>query len=79
MNENIPSIVRALAEQVKMTPIAWNVKPETVVIVFEQGQKLTFERVAEPALEPRTRRTITVNKPKNPQPKNGPVKLRSRA
>jgi hypothetical protein len=40
-----PAIVAALADQVHMTPISWRVKSESVVIVFEQGPKLTFDRV----------------------------------
>ena len=42
----IPSLVQSLADQVHMTPIAWNVTARQVVIVFEQGPKLTFEREA---------------------------------
>jgi hypothetical protein len=40
----IPIVVLALAEKVKMTPIAWNVKSDQVIIVFEQGPKLCFSR-----------------------------------
>jgi hypothetical protein len=40
----IPLVVLALAEKVKMTPIAWNVKSDQVIIVFEQGPKICFER-----------------------------------
>ncbi len=40
----IPSIVMSLADKVSMTPIAWNIQPDHVTIVFEQGPKLRFER-----------------------------------
>lgn len=45
--QQVPNIVKALAQQVGMTPIDWNVPAslsEPIVIVFEQGAKLTFER-----------------------------------
>lgn len=42
---HIPAVVMALAEQVQMAPIAWRLQGRTVVIVFEQGPKLTFDRV----------------------------------
>lgn len=51
--KEIPPIVSALAKQVDMTPIAWDVKPDTVTIVFEQGPKLTFQR------EPTSKTTIS--------------------
>jgi hypothetical protein len=40
----VPAIVVALAAKVNMTPIAWKEYPDRVVIVFEQGPKITFER-----------------------------------
>jgi hypothetical protein len=40
----VPSLVAKLAEQVHMTPIAWHLFPEMVIIVFREGQKLTFDR-----------------------------------
>ncbi len=40
----IPSIVMSLAEKVGMTPVAWNIQPDHVTIVFQQGPKLRFER-----------------------------------
>lgn len=43
-DKGIPPIVLSLALQVNMTPIAWVIHPDRVVIVFEQGPKLTFER-----------------------------------
>jgi hypothetical protein len=45
--KQVPNIVKALAQSVNMTPISWNVPTslsEPIVIVFEQGPKLTFER-----------------------------------
>lgn len=47
MAEPIPALVVQLAQQSKGNPIAWNVKPDVVVIVFEDGRKLTFDRAAE--------------------------------
>jgi len=42
--EKVPAVVAALAEKVKMTPIAWKITPDEVVIVFEQGPLMTFNR-----------------------------------
>jgi hypothetical protein len=41
-----PALILALAQSVKMTPIAWRVKSDQVVIIFEQGPKIVFEREA---------------------------------
>ncbi len=38
-----PAVVVELASQVKMTPLAWKVEKNKVVIVFVEGQKLTFD------------------------------------
>ena len=43
--KEVPSIVATFASQVKMTPIAWHIEPTYVVIVFEQGPKMRFERL----------------------------------
>ena len=48
----IPCIVRKLGEQVGMTPIAWAETETSIVIVFEQGPKLVFERKVEAEPEP---------------------------
>jgi len=40
----VPSLVQALADKVKMNPIAWHILPDKVIIIFEQGPKLTFDR-----------------------------------
>jgi hypothetical protein len=48
MADKIPAIVVALAAQVGKNPIAWSVHPKTVVIVFQDGPKLTFDREASP-------------------------------
>jgi hypothetical protein len=42
--DRVPDVVQKLADQVKMTPIAWHIYPEKIVIVFEQGPKLSFNR-----------------------------------
>ena len=42
--EQVPPIVARLAEEVKMHPISWAVTPESITIVFEEGQKLHFDR-----------------------------------
>jgi hypothetical protein len=42
MPEQIPPIVQILSDRVHMTPIAWCVHVSFVVIVFEQGPKITF-------------------------------------
>ena len=40
----IPARVQALAEKAGGNPIAWNGKADgSIVIVFEDGRKLTFE------------------------------------
>ena len=41
--DEVPAIVAELAKQVNGKPIAWNIKPDAVVIVFEDGRKLTFD------------------------------------
>lgn len=46
--EKIPLDVLAIADKVHMTPIAWNIHPSFVVIVFEQGPKITFKRDPSP-------------------------------
>ena len=45
--DKVPAIVQALADKVKMIPIAWNVHPSSVVIVFKEGPKITFDREAQ--------------------------------
>jgi hypothetical protein len=47
MSECMPCIVSELGKSVGMTPIAWWEHPDKVVIVFEQGPKLTFMRKVE--------------------------------
>lgn len=66
MNEKVPSIVLALSEKVGMKPLAWAVKPDEIVIVFEHGAKMKFEREDVPGAEPAkiipeapTQKTIT--------------------
>jgi hypothetical protein len=52
MPECMPCIVKQIGERVGMNPIAWWEYPERIVIVFEQGPKLTFERLVEQEPEP---------------------------
>lgn len=40
---DVPAIVSELAKRVKGNPISWAIKTEAVVIVFEDGRKLTFD------------------------------------
>jgi hypothetical protein len=46
--EKIPLDVLAIADKMKMTPIAWNIHPSFIVIVFEQGPKMIFHRDVDP-------------------------------
>jgi len=39
-----PTHILALAEQVNMTPIKYHEYPDRIVIIFEQGPKMTFDR-----------------------------------
>jgi len=72
MADKIPAIVVALAAQVKKTPIAWAVKPDTVVIVFQDGPKMTFDREAGPVgahgMRPEGPAQVPVKPPKHPSP-----------
>jgi hypothetical protein len=43
----IPPRVQALADQANGTPLAWKEHETTIVIVFVDGRKLTFDKVAE--------------------------------
>jgi hypothetical protein len=48
-----PSVVQRIGERVGMTPIAWKEHEDRVVIVFEQGPKMTFMLADEPkSVEP---------------------------
>lgn len=47
-NPDAPALVNALAEQAGGHPIAWKVGAAVVVIVFEDGRKLTLDAAAEP-------------------------------
>lgn len=47
----IPAVILGLASQVNGSPIAWKEYPDRVVIVFEDGRKLTFDK-AEPMPAP---------------------------
>ena len=46
----IPALVATLSKKSKGNPIAWAEKLEHVVIVFQDGRKLTFNRADIPAL-----------------------------
>ena len=48
----VPSIVLELASKVNMIPLAWAVHPDKVVIVFEHGQKMIFDRDLETEKKP---------------------------
>ena len=39
-----PPEVRTLAQAEGMTPIDWAIKPDEIVIVYEQGPKKTYSR-----------------------------------
>jgi hypothetical protein len=58
-----PTLILELAKKVNMTPIAWKEYPDRVVIVFQEGQKLTFDRLPEkpalpaPVRQPASRRS----------------------
>ena len=43
----VPIEIKTLAKQANGNPIAWRFTEDAIVIVFEDGRKLTFER--EPA------------------------------
>ena len=48
----IPARIQALAEKAGGNPIAWNGKADgSIVIVFEDGRKLTFEPMSSPKLD----------------------------
>jgi hypothetical protein len=66
MTDKIPSLVAALAEQVKMTPIAWKEYPDCIVIVFQEGPKISFDRALADLKPPRTARTVTPVAPIKP-------------
>jgi hypothetical protein len=59
MPERIPALVLALADKVKLTPLAWREDADGVTIVFEQGAKLRFERESPKKLPDRDRQTTT--------------------
>ncbi len=40
----VPALVQSLSDKVNMNPIAWHILPDKVIIIFEQGPKLTFGR-----------------------------------
>jgi hypothetical protein len=42
--QKVPALVLALSGKVNMTPIAWKIDPAFVIIVFEQGPKMIFNR-----------------------------------
>ena len=50
--DEIPAIVAKFAAQIGMPPMKWRVGPTGVVIIFENGQKMTFDRVEPPATGP---------------------------
>jgi hypothetical protein len=44
LREEVPPIVKRLAEEVKMSPIAWHIADDCITIVFAEGPKLHFDR-----------------------------------
>jgi hypothetical protein len=59
MAEKIPAIVLALGKKVKMTPIAWQEHLDRIIIVFEQGPKIVFDRETEEVLSPDYQKKLT--------------------
>ena len=39
-----PSIVLTLSKHVGLVPLDWSIQPGSVIIVFESGEKMTFDR-----------------------------------
>ena len=69
MSDAVPAIVLELAKKASGTPLAWKVTDSTVVIVFEDGRKLTFDQVgnvgtAKPAAVPLDEAAPSAAKPK---------------
>lgn len=54
MSACMPCFVKDVGKRLNMTPMSWNEYPDRVVIVFEEGCKLSFPRTpeAEPTPEP---------------------------
>jgi hypothetical protein len=48
-DEPIPARVQALADQANGTPRAWREDKTSIVIVFVDGRKLTFDKAPAPA------------------------------
>ncbi len=46
-----PTIVTALAKKFGAAPLDWRITETTVIIVFENGQKVPFEKEAAPEHE----------------------------
>lgn len=44
--KKVPTRVQALADQAKGIPLAWRESETSIVIVFEDGRKLTFDLTA---------------------------------
>lgn len=40
----IPNVIKALAQQVGMTPFDWAEHPDHITIIFVEGPKITFLR-----------------------------------
>lgn len=52
MSECMPCLVKAIGERVGMTPMMWWEYPDHIIITFEQGPKLRFDRTVEAEPEP---------------------------
>lgn len=62
--ENIPAVVLELAKTVEGNLISWRINPDNVVIVFEDGRKLVFEKDVEIAEAKQTPAPKSVQKKK---------------
>ncbi len=49
MIQSAPALVFELARKVNGTPLSWRVTEKTVVIVMQDGRKLTFDKVGSDA------------------------------
>jgi hypothetical protein len=58
----IPEIVQQHADQDHMTPLAWQIHPDKVVIVYQEGPKMTYARNPLPTELRNSDYTIHLNK-----------------
>ena len=48
--DKVPAVVTELASKVGKSPLAWRIKETAVVIVFEDGPRIVFDRDPKPSL-----------------------------